>query len=110
MNDLVARIQDTIDKKAISYIARCDTPHEMLRKLKSKYCPTEATRKIELAAKFRRQLSIAPKTKGIEDWLMELERLYTQCKDKNVLAIDPGVTVKEFIDAVSTIDQAFADQ
>src|SRR5436190_8605978 len=38
MNDLMVRIQDTIDKKGISYIAKCDTIHQILQKLKSRYC------------------------------------------------------------------------
>jgi hypothetical protein len=43
LSELVGRIQDTIDKRSISYIAQCDTPYQMLRKLKSKYCATEET-------------------------------------------------------------------
>jgi len=52
MNDLVSRIQDTVDMKGISYLARCDSLHQMLQKLKSKYSATEETCEIELAVKF----------------------------------------------------------
>ena len=110
LSELVGRIQDTINRKAISYITDCDTPYQMLRKLKSKYCATEETREIELAAKFRRQLNTVPKSRNIEDWLTELEKTYAQCERKGLLSSKPGVTVKEFLDAIANIDQAFADQ
>src|SRR5438270_6780560 len=86
MNNLMGRIQDTIDKKGISYIAKCDTIHQILQKLKSRYCATEETREIELAAKFRRLLSSVPKTKNPEDWLSDLEQVHAQCDEKNLVA------------------------
>ena len=110
MNDLVSRIQDTIDMKGISYLARCDSLHQMLQKLKSKYSATEETREIELAAKFRRQLNSVPKSRNLEDWLSELERTHTQCDEQNLLGTRPGIIVKEFIDTIASFDQAFADQ
>ena len=110
INDLVGRIQDTVDMKGISYLARCDTLHQMLQKLKSKYSATEETREIELAAKFRRQLNSVPKSQNLEDWLSELERTHAQCDERNLLGTRPGIIVKEFIDAIASFDQAFADQ
>ena len=73
MNNLMGRIQDTIDKKGISYIAKYDTIHQILQKLKSKYYTIEETRKIELAARFRHLLSSVPKSRNPEDWLSDLE-------------------------------------
>jgi hypothetical protein len=67
LSKLVGRIQDTIDKRGISYIVQCDIPYQMLRKLKSRYCATEETREIELAAKFRRPLYSIPKSGGIDE-------------------------------------------
>jgi hypothetical protein len=67
LSKLVRRIQDTTDKRGISYIVQCDTPYQMLRKLKSKYCTTEETREIELAAKFRRHLYSIPKSGSIDE-------------------------------------------
>jgi hypothetical protein len=66
LSKLVGRIQDTIDKKGISYIAQYDIPYQMLQKLKSRYCTTEETREIELAAKFRRHLYSIPKSGSID--------------------------------------------
>ena len=110
LSELVRRIQDTIDKRGISYIAQCDTPYQMLRKLKSKYCATEETRENELAAKFRRYLYSIPKSGSIDEWLTELEKTYTQCKGRGSIATKSSVIVKEFLDTISSIDQAFADQ
>jgi hypothetical protein len=110
LSELVGRIQDTIEKRGISYIAQCDTPYQMLRKLKSKYCATEETREIELAAKFRRYLSTSPKSGSIDEWLTELEKIFTQCEGRGLIASKPSVIVKEFLDTISSIDQAFADQ
>ena len=76
LNDLVGRIQDTIDRKGIAYITKCNTPYQMLQKLKTKFCATEETREIELAAKFRQHLYSVPKSSNIEDWLIELERIH----------------------------------
>ena len=66
LSELVGRIQDTIDKRGISYVAQCDTPYQMLKKLKSRYCATEETREVELAAKFRQQLYSNPRSQGID--------------------------------------------
>ena len=110
MNDLVGRIQDTVDMKGISYLANCDTLYEMLKKLRTKYSVTEETREIELAAKFRRQLNAAPKNRNIEDWLSDIERTHAQCDERKLLGTKPGIIVKEFIDAIASIDQSFADQ
>src|SRR5204863_6381792 len=93
-----------------SYLARCDTLHQMLQKLKSKYSATVETREIELAAKFRRQLNSIPKSRSLDDWLTELERTHAQCDERNLLGSKPGIIVKEFIDAIASIDQSFADQ
>jgi hypothetical protein len=110
LNGLVGRIQDTIDRRGISYIAQCDTPYQMIRKLKSRYCATEETREVELAAKFRRHLYSIPKSGNIEEWLTELERIYTQCEGRGLIASKSSVIIKEFLDNISSIDQAFADQ
>ena len=69
----MGQIQDTIDKKGILYIAKCDTIHQILQKLKSRYYTTEETHEIELAVKFQHLLSLVPKTKNLEDWLSDLE-------------------------------------
>ena len=82
----------------------------MLSKLKAKFCPTEDIRKIELVAKFRNQLRSSPKSRNIEDWLSELERLYSQCSDRNLLEADSSIKVRDFLDAVSNTDPAFIDQ
>ena len=110
LSELVGRIQDTIDKRGISYIAQCDTPYQMLRKLKTRYCATEETREIELAAKFRQYLHSIPKSGSIDEWLTELEKIYTQCEGRGLIASKSSVIVKEFLDTISSIDQAFADQ
>ena len=109
MSELVRRIQDTIDKRGISYIAQCDTPYQMLRKLKSKYYAIEETREIELSAKFRQYLHSIPKSGGIDEWLTKLEKVYTQCKGRGLIVSKSSVIVKEFLDTISSIDQAFAD-
>lgn len=81
----------------------------MLRKLQSKYTATKQARRIELAAKFKRQLKSIPSSLDIEEWITELERIYAQCQEQNLLPQEPGIQVKEFLDAISNIDQTFTD-
>ena len=99
-----------MSQKALSHISSCDTAYEMLSKLKAKFCPTEDICKIKLVTKFRNQLRSSPKSRNIEDRLSELERLYSQYLDRNLLEADSGIKIKDFLDTVSNTDPAFMYQ
>ncbi|ELR10042.1 hypothetical protein GMDG_08717, partial [Pseudogymnoascus destructans 20631-21] len=74
---LRSKIQETIKRDFLPYTYNCDTPYDMLRKLRDRFAPTQRARIREWRLEWQKAAKMQ-RGKDLEDWLLNWENLYTQ--------------------------------
>lgn len=60
-----ARIQESVSRNIITYTFNCETPHEVIVKLRTRFAPTDETREQEMLVQYRK-LQKPPRSKNLE--------------------------------------------
>jgi hypothetical protein len=102
----ITRIQETVSTAALSYTVHCDSAYAMLVKLKARYAPTDSSRRAALIAYYC-ELQKSPKSKDIECWLDEWERVYHDAAALNLPDVADTRATHDFLNASSDIDVCF---
>jgi hypothetical protein len=101
-------ISKTIAVRHIHLIMDHETPYDRLVALKKFLCPTDATRRRELADKYN-ALKIAPQAaKKVEQWLTDWVYITTQGKSIKLPETDGNRPQEDFLIACKALDQEYA--
>jgi len=65
LNDLRVHIQSTVERTQLSYTFKCETPYDMLIKLKGRFAPTDRAREQDSIREWKK-LQKAPKSQDID--------------------------------------------
>ncbi|KAI1507131.1 hypothetical protein Ptr86124_013934 [Pyrenophora tritici-repentis] len=106
--DLNTDISKTIAVRHIHLIKDHETPYDRLVALKKFLCPTDATRRRELADKYN-ALKTAPRaTKKVEQWLADWTYITAQGKTVSLPETDGNRPQEDFLIACKALDQEYA--
>jgi hypothetical protein len=78
MNELRAKVQQTISRANLQYTRGCDTVQEMLEKLKRRFAPSDKARQNEVARSWQRAVQRPKRGTAVTTWLSELETAYDE--------------------------------
>ncbi|KAF1959975.1 hypothetical protein CC80DRAFT_514371 [Byssothecium circinans] len=108
MADLNTDISKTIAARHIHLIEDHDTPYDQLVTLKKFFCPTDATRRRELADKYN-ALKTAPRAaKKVEQWLADWVYITAQGKLIKLPETKGNRLQEDFLIACKALDQEYA--
>ncbi len=108
MADLNTDISKTIAARHIHLIKDHESPYDRLVILKKFLCPTDATRRRELADKYN-TLKTAPRAaKKIEQWLSDWVYITAQGKAVGLPETDGNRPQEDFLIACKALDQEYA--
>ena len=108
LSKLNTDIGKTISPRHIHLILNKDTPYDRLVALKKFLCPTDATRRRELADKYN-ALKIAPRAaKKVEQWLSDWTYITTQGKTIKLPETEDNRPQEDFLIACKALDQEYA--
>ncbi|KAK1912620.1 hypothetical protein P3342_004556 [Pyrenophora teres f. teres] len=106
--DLNTDISKTIAVRHIHLIKDHETPYDRLVALKKFLCPTDSTRRRELADKYN-ALKTAPRAaKKVEQWLVDWTYITAQGKSVNLPETDGNRPQEDFLIACKALDQEYA--
>lgn len=106
--DLNVDISKTIAARHIYLIKDYNSPHDRLVVLKKFLCPTEATRRRELADKYI-ALKTAPRAaKKVEQWLSDSVHITAQGKSIKLPETEGNRPQEDFLIACKALDQDYA--
>jgi hypothetical protein len=78
MNELRAKVQQTISRGNLQYTRGCDTVQEMLEKLKRRFAPSDKARQNEVTRAWQRAIQRPKRGTAVTTWLLELESAYDE--------------------------------
>jgi hypothetical protein len=107
LGNLRSSIQETISRPYLPYTFKCETPYEMLVKLKQRIAPTDRAREVELVNRYNK-MKKGPNNQSMDYWLQEWERVYTECKELNLPDVDKDRSLFDFLHAISKVAPEFA--
>jgi len=84
----------------------CDTIHQLLIKLRSRFRPSDIGRRNELIQQYR-QLQKTPKDQNIESWLQQWERTYQKCQEINLWQAHGDQPIWDFLKAIEPLSPSF---
>ncbi|ELR01893.1 hypothetical protein GMDG_05075 [Pseudogymnoascus destructans 20631-21] len=97
---LWSKIQETIRRDFLPYTYNCDTPYEMLVRLKERFAPTTRARLEEWRSEWAKASKIQ-RGVDLEEWLLKWETLYTQGRTLRAPeVIDPHDAIYYFLKAI----------
>jgi hypothetical protein len=106
--DLNTDISKTIAVRHIHLIKDHETPYDQLVALKKFLCPTDATRRHELADKYN-TLKTAPRAaKKVEQWLTDWVYITAQGKSIKLPETEDNRPQEDFLIACKALDQEYA--
>ena len=107
-NGLVRHIQSTISAEAAVYLAEEKDPHpyKLLKRLKSRFAPTNTSRKIEIEAKHK-ELCRGPDNQNLDRWLDDWRLNYSVGKELDVAEFQKERPIRDFIYSVMGVDKAW---
>jgi hypothetical protein len=106
--DLNTDISKTIAVRHIYLIKDHETPYDRLVALKKFLCPTDATRRRELADKYN-TLKTAPRAaKKVEQWLTDWVYITAQGKSVKLPETEDNRPQEDFLIACKALDQEYA--
>jgi hypothetical protein len=101
------QIQQSVSRQNLPFTFECDTVYQMLVNLKKRLSPTNETRERELIIRYHRAKR-APRDHNIDDWLLELERTYSDCRKQNLVETEGTRSVRDFVHAVESVEPSFS--
>jgi hypothetical protein len=106
--DLNTDISKTIAVRHIYLIKNYETPYDRLVTLKKFLCPTDATRRRDLADKYN-ALKTAPRAvKKVEQWLSDWVHITAQSKSIKLPETEGNRPQEDFLIACKELDQEYA--
>lgn len=106
LNGFTARILESIAQQIIPYTYYCDTPKDILAKLKQQFAPTDKTREKEVLVRYQ-QLCEPPQSRNLEQWLSKWEVTYHEAVKLGLPNVQGTRAVDDFVLAIRNVDPAF---
>jgi hypothetical protein len=103
--DLHILITDTVTNLNRVYIRDLDSVHTILVKLKERFAPRAEIRERDLIEAWKR-LHKVPKNMSFDEWLMQWDNVYAECKKIDLPDVQGKRAVLTFLSVVETIDQS----
>ena len=108
MEEMRSIIQQSIEATYLPYTYNCETPYDMLVKLKGVFAPKDYAKEQECIKEWD-SLSKLKKGTELEAWLLKWETTYVKCKGLNLLETSGRRLIKTFLGAITSISLAFVD-
>jgi hypothetical protein len=108
INEMAVQIQSSIEKDFIEYTMYCDSdPYQMLKKLKSRFAPTDRGRELDLLNDWR---DVQKQGKlDWETWLFKWQVTYEKCKKQNLPDVQGTRPVYDLLSSVAKTSPGFSD-
>ena len=107
LRSLRTYIISTISRHYIDYTFEGNTVHDVLVSLKQRVAPSDEAREIQLATQYAK-LKKAPRNQNFEVWLLEWEKVYTECKELGLPEVHGDRSVIDFAYAVESITPSWS--
>ena len=108
MEEMRSIIQHSIEATYLPYTYNCETPYDMLVKLKGVFAPKDHAREQECIEEWD-SLTKLKKGTELEAWLLKWETTYVKCKGLNLPETSGRRPIKTFLGAIASISPAFVD-